>query len=448
MSVSQLYLGANRTLSLNNIDSISTSSVKITLDNGIVSSSNGTLISNTLSNGILTSSANGTEISSIPYISINELSTELQNSINNPPVSESLSLDQISTTSYATTEKPYQNYATNWIKPVNAPNSNGVGCACSGNGKYIITFGWGSGVQSYISKDYGNTFSTLSDSIYFISYVAISLTGQYIILNTNNTSNILISDNYGESFSTKNMGGHAVSELAISSTGQHIMVATNSGIYYSSDSGDNFTIGTNTSGKNWSGICMSSDGSTGYAVISNSKIYKTSNSGSSWTEIYSNVDSNNKFHFCKCSADGKYILTTLSQGTQGNVLLSKNYGDSFSNTMTGVYAFKAAISSTGLYMVIVENTGFIYTSVDHGETWNNSGMASTNYYGVAMSVGGDIVYAYAPSNLYMYNANIVSVPLSQPYKGGSGSMYYDNSTRKLYIYNSSTNQWNSITLSV
>jgi len=65
-----------------------------------------------------------------------------------------------------------------------------------------------------------------------------------------------------------------------------------------------------------------------------------------------------------------------------------------------------------------------------------------------MSVGGDIIYAYAPYNLYMYNANMVSVPLAQPYKGGAGSMYYDNATRKLYIYNSTTSQWNNVTLSV
>ena len=240
------------------------------------------------------------------------------------------------------------------------------------------------------------------------------------------------------------MSGHAVTELAISSTGQYIIVSTDYGIYYSTDNGTNFTIGTNTSSKSWTGVCLSSDGSTGYAVISNSKIYKTTNNGTSWSEIYSNSDSNIKFHFCKCSADGKYILTTLSQGTQGNVLLSTNYGQSFSNTMTGVYAFKAAISATGLYMAIVENSGFIYTSVDHGASWQNSGMSSTNYYGVGMSVGGDIIYAYAPYYLYMYNANITTIPLVQPHKGGSGSIYYDNTSKKLYIYNSSASTWNYV----
>ena len=64
-----------------------------------------------------------------------------------------------------------------------------------------------------------------------------------------------------------------------------------------------------------------------------------------------------------------------------------------------------------------------------------------------MSENASIIYAYTPNEqLYSYNANITSILISQPTNPGKGSVYFDESNNKLYVWNSTSSAWKSITL--
>ena len=103
--------------------------------------------------------------------------------------------------------------------------------------------------------------------------------------------------------------------------------------------------------------------------------------------------------------------------------------------------------ASGMYMVAVCNTGHMFYSINYGSNWTQSPLPSSYYYGVAVSDNGNYIYAYIPGNkVYAYNSSIMSISTAQPGASGKGDIYFDESTNKLYIYNSTTSAWKSVTL--
>ena len=472
-------------VNLNNMLQLPTTTVSSlnldTISNGIVTSSNGTLssipnidttnlsttlqtrlttietnISNldtdvnalsSISDGIVTSS-NGT-LSSISKIDTTNLSTTLQtrlttietnisNLSSNSGSENYITLDDTVGLVNSVAETNITNFARTWSQLTNSPTDNGVGISCSSNGQYILKLGWGA--PCYLSNDFGNTWNAVSQIGSYQMFSSMSASGQYILVSG------FLSSNYGVSWSNI----QSFNDSKISETGKYMVLATSSGIYYSNNFGATFT-NCNVSGTNtWNSVAISADGSTAIAVRGTSPvtIWKTTNYGTSWSEIYSNP-SNVSLGNISCSNDGKYILVALTQGTSGKMYLSTNYGSSFSSisSLSDSNYFKVAMSSNGMYMVSACNSGYVYYSQNYGSSWSQSSLSNSNYYGICMSKNANYIYAYAPgSKTVCFNANITSITTSQPNNPSKGGMYFDESTNKLWIYNSTSSAWKSVTL--
>jgi hypothetical protein len=342
--------------------------------------------------------------------------------------------------------KNISNFGRSWSQFTNSPTDNGVGMGASGNGQYILKLGWGA--QSHLSTDFGASWSPVSDLGYYQWATSMSFDGKYMIATTI-TGGAMISNNYGSSWSHISIAG-TPQNSKISFNGKNIVIATTNGVYSSTNFGSTFT---SINSGSWKSVTASSDGQTIFAVKNSSPptILKTTNNGSTWSTIYSNPDSV-AFDTMSCSADGKYVLVGLGQNVSGFMYLSNDYGSTFSplnatNELSQGNYFKVDMDASGMYMVSVCNSGFMFYSTNFGKNWSQSPLSSNGYWGVAISDNGNNIYVYIPgTKLYSYDANIITIPTSQPGVPGKGGIYYDESTNKLYVYNSSTSSWKSVTL--
>ena len=340
-------------------------------------------------------------------------------------------------------------FGSNWSQLVNSPNDNGVGMAASGNGQYVMKLGWGA--ASYLSNDYGNTWSSVSSLGSFMWSASMSNNGQYILATTIVGSSQLSSD-YGINWTYLSSIG-SPNDCKVSSSGQFMVIASSNGIYYSSNYGQSFTNWTDSNTNTWNSVAISSDGKTSVAIRATSPttVWKTENYGQTWTQIYSNPSSIS-FGTISCSDDIKYILLSLAQSQSGNMYLSNNYGSSFAALASGTGLssstyFRTSISSSGMYMLAACNTGNVFSSINYGQTWTQTNLPSSFYYGVSISTNGSLAYAYIPgTRFYAFNSNVISLPTSQISTPGRGSIYFDQSSNKLFVYNTSSSSWKSVTL--
>jgi len=434
------------------------------LSNGYMKSSSGSVSSlekipiadislGALSNGVLFKS-NGDVTSGV--VDISNLSSTLQTRLNTIESDittlqsdtggsgETLSLDDSVFQIENSNTLNIPNFGKNWYQLASTPSINSVSVSCSGNGQYIIISAW-SNSDSQLSKDFGNTWRPLTTiGRLFLHPASISATGQYMCMNMH-SGGIYISSNYGETWNIPNgtNSPNGTSSSSISSTGKYILCSASSATYMSSDYGVNWI--RNTSFTNGVGSALSHDGKIGY-VTTVTNIWKTTDSGANWTSLDFVGDS---FGYVSCSGSGKYVLISPSENTSGDMYISSNYGQTFT-TATGSSRnyFRSTMSSSGRYMTVACKTGFIYSTSNYGITWSQSSSISQAYYGVAMSHNASIIYAQSNATpLYVCNSNISTLTNSAPVSAGTGSTYFDESNNKLYIYNSTSNAWKSVTLS-
>jgi len=420
-------------------------------------SGNGSFSISGLPDGFLKSDSTG--ISATTTIDTNDLSNTVQTRLNtiegNITTLQSSSASGGITTAEAITiatnvsqpaTQNIGNFGKSWSQLTNAPTDNGVGIACSGNGQYILKLGWSA--QSYLSTDFGATWNAVGALGYTQWAASLSFDGKYMLVSTI-TGGAILSTNYGVDWSYVGIGG-TPQNSKISFNGKNMVIATTNGIYSSTNYGSSFT---SIKSESWKSVTASSDGQTIYAVkdASPPTIWKTTNNGVSWTNIYSNPNSIS-FDTMSCSANGKYVLVGLGQGVSSYMYLSNDYGATFnqlgaSNGLSQGNYFKVDIDSSGMYMVTVCNTGHMFYSTNYGQNWTQSPLPSTYYYGVAISDNANYIYAYAPGNkVYAYNSAIMSISTTQSGFSGKGDIYFDEATNKLYIYNSTSSAWKSVTL--
>jgi len=342
------------------------------------------------------------------------------------------------------------NFANTWSQLANSPTDNGVGVGCSGNGQYILKLGWSA--SCYLSKDYGNTWAVVSALGSFAWSASMSYNGQYMLV-TSIIGSSLLSTDYGTNWSYISSVG-TPQQGKVSATGQFMVLASSNGIHYSSNYGQTFTNWTDSGTNSWTSVAISTDGSVAVAVRATSTptIWKTTNYGQSWTQIYSNPDSIS-FGDIACSGDAKYILVALAQSQTGLMYISSNSGSTFTAVgagygLTSNSYFRVAISSSGLYMLTSCNGSFVYASSNYGQTWTQTNLPSNGYFGLAMSSNASFAYLYlANTRLLAYNANTIALPVAQINTPSQGSVYFDQSANKLFVYNGLSSAWKSVTLS-
>jgi len=88
-----------------------------------------------------------------------------------------------------------------------------------------------------------------------------------------------------------------------------------------------------------------------------------------------------------------------------------------------------------------------YNSTKNLTRRNRTNVSSNGYFGLAMSSNASFAYLYvANTKLLAYNANTIALPVAQINTPSQGSVYFDQSANKLYVYNGLTSAWKSVTL--
>ena len=159
--------------------------------------------------------------------------------------------------------------------------------------------------------------------------------------------------------------------VSMSHSGQLQMATVNGGegsyVYVSTDFGVNWTPSSEK--KEWGRICLSREGKLAAVIESyEGKIYLSTDLGTTWSAldspagIYTDVS---------VSRTGKIQCATI-QGL--GILVSKNYGKTWSLYEVSDVLRSISVSASGKYMTAIAGDGVtpgnIYTSSDFGTTWS------------------------------------------------------------------------------
>lgn len=164
-----------------------------------------------------------------------------------------------------------------------------------------------------------------------------------------------------------------------------------------------------------------------YAGNNNRGIYRSDNGGSTWTYI---MDANS-INEIKFSDNGQYVMASPIGNTLPT-LISSDGGLNFSGTTeTFTTNTFCDLSNNGQYMAIVRNNWYILVSNNYGATFTETTYYDT-FIGVAVSNSGQYMTAIATNDQISisddYGVTFTKVHTSQNYKGvamsASGQIQY------------------------
>lgn len=157
------------------------------------------------------------------------------------------------------------------------------------------------------------------------------------------------------------------SAIVSSNSGQYLYgAASTAGIYASTDYGNNWDVVLNNE-FNWWDIACSSSGQFVYAVIYGGAVYNSSSYGAIWDALDVSID----FFAVATNANGQYVYA----GADGSIAYSMDFGETWNSTKV--------ITSAVWNGIACSNSGQYVTAVN-----NNEVLVSTNY-GLSFSYGVD-----------------------------------------------------------
>ena len=198
----------------------------------------------------------------------------------------------------------------------------------------------------------------------------------------------------------------AVGAIAMSATGQYQITSTGTAMYYSNNYGASWSLATlSNAATGITYISMSSSGQ--YCIASNYgttiQFYISSNYGVTWTFTPYSATS---WYFNAISSTGQY--QGIVQYTSGGALYySTNYGQTFTQASTPTTGSWTGItmSSSGQIQYACMSSSYIYTSVNYGATWLQTGSISANWNGICCSSSGQYVSAIIYNGSIWYSSN-------------------------------------------
>ena len=176
------------------------------------------------------------------------------------------------------------------------------GIAMSKSGQFQFAAAYANGTISQYSTDYGATWT--NTSVTFgnnNNRVRMSGDGKYVYMWQMGTINTYWSENYGANFELRSISANPVRMLCVSEDGKYVYIAPQSNIYPLMKSDDYGVTFSNT---------------TGYGPVS----------------VYG----------VNCSFDGKYVWMYV--GTSNNVLISDDYGVTWTTETFGPYSVFSVMS--------------------------------------------------------------------------------------------------------
>ena len=296
---------------------------------------------------------------------------------------------------YINTRLDTAQFARTWVSRTAALTFLGSS-AMSASGQFRAAYTRpGSGSVLYISRDYGTTWSTTTLS-YLVNSVAMSASGQYIALTSNNIASagfIYVSNDYGVSFS-QTATAQSWGLISVSASGQYMTAIVSSApIYRSSDYGLTFAAVAGSPSLVWTSVAVSASGQIQTATISNGGApYRSTDYGVTFTQISGGPTTG--YQDLGMSASGQYQTITASAG---KFWISSNFGVTFNEIAASLPSPQiwnaVAISASGQYQVISafqQTTGPLYASIDYGSTWSPvaTGLPSANWRTVSLSASG------------------------------------------------------------
>ena len=155
---------------------------------------------------------------------------------------------------------------------------------------------------------------------------------------------------------------------------------------------------TNSSGIIFeTGTCPTVD-FTQYATVSGGYLKKSNDSGISWYTAFANAGTSD-WTEVDVSQNGQYVFVIDTD----YVLRSSNYGSEFSFSSVKFNLSAAfrdiSVSRSGQYVVLVEDTGYIWTSNDYGINWTaRTSAGSRQWQKCSISGNGQYMLASAGNN--------------------------------------------------
>jgi hypothetical protein len=261
--------------------------------------------------------------------------------------------------------------------------------------------------------------------------VDVSENGQYVFVTDG--SYVLKSSGYGSEFSFNSVKAASSSyftDIAVSRSGQYVVLAeskpSNSSspgyIWVSNDYGVNWTAKASIGSREWKNVSISGNGQYMLASAGNNhdRLYRSTNYGVSWSVAGSAATDVYYYQGSAISDTGQYQVVIRNDGWIGGgwqswIAVSNNYGISWQNTTAGNAGryLSVDISGTGQYVVAATtNTTFgVRKNNNYGVAgyWSNTGITTpdSNFWGIGVSIsssGKTVLVADADgySNNYLY----------------------------------------------
>lgn len=236
---------------------------------------------------------------------------------------------------------------------------------------------------------------------------AVDTEGKYIIRATSTITSL--SKDIGSTWATQ-YSGKNITASAISSDGKYQLLGVSSEyLYKSSDYGVTWGVAYNSYTKYYIDCAISSTGQYQYALASTGiYLIRSTDYGATWTDSVAYMGYNFGTSI-SCSSNGQYVIVTRNN-TTGSVLVSSNYGVSFTSITSTVnkYWEHGACDYTGQYMIAVgrldanSTTSHVIYSSDYGASFTYSTTIPTGRpYVVRMSFDGAYSYIGAIGGLWV-----------------------------------------------
>lgn len=303
------------------------------------------------------------------------------------------------------TKAEAENYV--YINSISGKTSNQLvvksNLTSSTTGNIFLISGDGSSFPSpqatYKSSDGGTSWSALSaaPNPAILSYINVSPNGQYIIMFSFSSLDIISSSNSGASFVTKYVGNF-LQRVFLSDNGTYFFSletgSTTGRLLRSTDYGANFSavITNSVSDTNFNCGAVSGDGNIVvlyryyYLSPGTGQLYNGSSGTGTWESSFPSVMSSKQVIANAMSYTGQYSLAVTYDG----YLLVNNNGFAY-NAWTAIskthQMVSCDVSYSGAYMIAGTWNGYVYASTDYGATWYETNFGSTNMY-VAVSSNG------------------------------------------------------------
>ena len=293
-----------------------------------------------------------------------------------------------------------------------------TGVAISSTGKYILSALVNTEARVYLSTDFGASFSTIPGFINYNRAVAMSSTGQYMVLavGTGTGCGVYKSSNYGVSWSSNLITAATTNpwmSLSLSGDGKYCIAfgggstSPNNLLYISS----NFNTASPTF--NSQAVFANLNADNGYSAISVTGQYMTvlnygdttgiaisSDYGVSFTKLTLTtvgIIGINRFEYITMSSDASTIY--LSNGSDGFYKSTNLWSGSptftkiTSATFTEQTWRAVIVSSDGTY-VVASTLLYTYYSSDSGTTWTKCYTGRISY----MAMSTDTKYIIASTH--------------------------------------------------